>query len=144
MKATFGFLLIAFISFGFFVDDARGWWWSRRRRRRCWASDCIVSNWYPWGSCSQSCGSYGTQTRSRHVTRSAYCGGGCYSLSESRACNRVCCPINCGWSWSNWGTCAGCGNSTRSRDVVVSVNPSCGGTACPSSTTQTEPCDTGR
>ena len=137
-------LVLFLIIFGFFADDTHGWWTSRRRRRRCSASNCAVSGWSTWSSCSHSCGSSGTQNRQRHVTRVQSCGGTCYHLTESRTCNRVCCPLNCGWSWSNWGSCVGCGRGTKSRSVVVSVNPSCGGTSCPSTTTQTAACDTGR
>ena len=144
MGANFRVLVILFVIFGFLVDDAHGWWTSRRRRRRCSASNCAVSGWSAWRACSRSCGSSGTQSRQRHVTRVQSCGGSCYHLSETRACNRVCCPLNCGWSWGNWGSCGGCGRGTRTRRVVVSVNPSCGGTSCPSSTTQTESCNTGR
>ena len=137
-------LILLFIICGFFADGTYGWWTSRRRRRRCSPSNCAVSGWSSWSSCSHSCGSSGTQTRQRRVTRVQSCGGSCYHLSERRACNRVCCPVNCAWSWGNWGSCAGCGRGTRSRSVAISVNPSCGGRACPSSTRQTEYCNTGR
>ena len=125
------------------VNSVEGWWTSRRRRRRCVATNCLVSNWSGWNACTQNCGSGGVKTRNRRVTRGASCGGGCYPLSETIACNRKCCPLNCAWNWSNWGACQGCGTGTRSRNVGISTNPSCGGAACPSNS-QTQSCNTGR
>ncbi len=130
------------ILLGVFVNEAEGWW--RRRRRRCSATNCHVSGWSSWGSCSQNCGSSGVQSRTRRVTRVASCGGGCYHLSESRACNRKCCPVNCAWNWNNWGACQGCGTGVRTRTVSISRNPSCGGAACPGIRSQSQSCNTGR
>ena len=132
------------ILFSIFITQTSGWWLSRRRRRRCSATNCRVTGWSSWGSCTRSCGSSGVQSRQRTVTRVQSCGGGCYHLSESRACNRVCCPVNCAWSWGNWGACQGCGISSRTRNVVVTRNPSCGGAACPSRRSETQSCNTGR
>ena len=132
--------------FALLCQDCDGWWRRRRRRRRrrCYATNCHVSGWSSWGGCSAACGPSGTQTRTRHVTRVQSCGGGCYHLSETRACNRRCCPVNCAWSWGNWGACQGCGTGRRSRNVVVSRNPSCGGAACPGSRSESQSCNTGR
>jgi len=131
------FLLILF-------DPSSGWWVNRRRRRRCPVTNCRVSSWSGWSSCSRSCGSSGIQSRTRYKTSSERCGGSCYRLSESRSCNRVCCPRNCGWYWGSWGACHGCGTSTRSRVMVISTQPYCGGSSCPSTRRQTTYCYTGR
>ena len=143
MDARILLLSLTFI-LGFFTDNTSGWWLSRRRRRRCSPSNCQVTGWSSWSRCTQPCGSSGVQSRQRSVTRVQSCGGGCYHLSETRGCNRVCCPVNCAWSWGNWGACQGCGVGRRSRNVVVSTNPSCGGAACPGKRSETQSCNTGR
>ena len=125
-----------------FLEPLDAWW--RRRRRRCPTTNCEVSSWSAWNRCSSSCGLSGTQRRSRYVTRTQSCGGSCYSLSETRVCYPGCCPQNCNWYWANWGACQGCGWGTRNRVVVITRNPSCGGSACPSSRTQSSSCNTGR
>jgi hypothetical protein len=51
--------------------------------------------------------------------------------------------VSCRWSWSSWSPCSGCGTSTQTSRVVVSVRNSCGGTACPSTTTRSRSCNTG-
>ena len=137
-------LFILGILFGFVFDETSGWWVFRRRRRRCYPSNCRVSGWSWWTGCTQSCGSHGVQSRDRYVTAQASCGGGCWHLSESRSCNRVCCPVNCTWSWGNWGACKGCDIGNRTRIVVVSMNPSCGGVPCPSVRNESQPCNTTR
>ena len=65
--------------------------WRRRRRRRCPRTNCAVTSFNQWSSCSQPCGNGGTQTRTRTVTRRPSCGGSsCPPLRETRACNRGC------------------------------------------------------
>eukprot|EP00795_Rhopilema_esculentum_P014223 gene14223-5241_t len=140
VRTSFFILCLVFL---YFTDTTRGWWLSRRRRRRCSPTNCQVTGWSSWGTCSFSCGSAGVQSRHRSVTRIHSCGGSCYHLSEARACNRKCCPVNCAWNWGNWGACQGCGTGSRSRTVVVLRNPSCGGTTCPNSRSQSQACNTG-
>ena len=118
--------------------------WLRRRRRWCPRTNCRVSNWSGWSSCSHSCGPLGTQRRTRSVISIAKCGGSCYHLSESRLCNRVCCPRNCRWHWGSWGACQGCGTGRRSRFMIISTNPYCGGRSCPRYRRQSTYCATGR
>ena len=137
-------LVILVLLLSIFIDQTSSWWLSRRRRRRCSATNCQVTGWSSWGRCTQSCGSSGVQSRQRSVTRVQSCGGGCYHLTERRACNRVCCPVHCAWTWGNWGACQGCGTGSRTRNVVVSRNPSCGGRACPSRRSESQSCNTGR
>ena len=73
----------------------------------CAATDCILSQWTDWSACSASCGDLGLQTRSRDVLAAAACGGGCTGqTTESRPCNRVCCPQNCEFTeWTSWRSC---------------------------------------
>ena len=88
---------------------------SRRRRSPppCYATNCAVSSWSQWSTCSHACGTTGEQKRTRSKTRTEKCGGGCpYALSQSRSCNRYACknggtPIigrcSCTPGWT--GTC---------------------------------------
>ncbi|XP_046857354.1 thrombospondin type-1 domain-containing protein 7B-like [Xenia sp. Carnegie-2017] len=100
----------------------RRWW---RRRRRCPASNCGVSHWSSWSSCSHQCGLSGVQTRTRKKTRTESCGGSCpYSFTQTRACNRNNCG-NRGWSWYGRCICNSCWTGTcchiaRRRNCLVS------------------------
>ena len=119
-------------------------WRRRRRRRRCYPRNCAMSSWSSWSSCSATCGSSGRKTRTRRVLSYAYCGGSCYSTSESASCPRTCCPVSCSYSWTSWSSCsATCKYGTQTRRTSVHRNPSCGGTSCPSSP-QTRRCGNGR
>ncbi len=70
------------------VDKTEGW--RRRRRRRCFVN-CAVGYWSSWSSCNQPCGTRGTQTRTRGITRPARCGGSCrYTFRQTRSCNTRC------------------------------------------------------
>ncbi|XP_074624281.1 spondin-1-like [Acropora palmata] len=97
------------------------------------AEHCQVSSWSYWSSCSTStCGSQGSQTRSRSITSYPSCGGNtCPSnLHESRLCygSRV---ENCQLSsWSEWSACPAiqCGSSamqTSTRHRIITEK--CGG-----------------
>ena len=67
------------------ADQTEGW--RRRRRRRCPVRSCAVSPFTGWSSCSQPCGTGGTKTRTRTVTRGPTCGGSpCPPLRETRRC----------------------------------------------------------
>ena len=120
-----------------------GWRRRRRRRRRCYPRNCVLSSWGSWSRCSATCGSSGRKTRTRRVLRYAYCGGSCYSTSQSTSCPGNCCPIACSYSWGSWSSCsATCQYGTRNRSPRIYGRPSCGGTSCPS--TQTQRCGNGR
>ena len=141
MWLRFVFLTTTFLVFFAFQETQ-----CCRRRRSCSAQSCRVSSWSRWSSCSRTCGSSGTQKRTRHKTRNEYCGGSChYSFSETRACNRRCCPVSCSVSsWSRWSTCVGCGSSTQRSFRRIISSAACGGTACPSSLQRSQSCYTGR
>lgn len=85
-------------------------------------SNCEVSAWSAWSSCSSN----GSRTRTRTVTNPSLNGGvACPVLTESQSC------ANCKTSgWSSWSSCNCDGVKTRSK--TVTQQPSNGGTACPS------------
>lgn len=139
MKVTI--LLPILLVFNLFLQS-QSWLFIKRRRRSCSPSNCRVSSWSSWSTCSRSCGS-GTQGRARVKTVGESCGGSCsYKLQETRVCNTNCCPVNCVYSWGSWSACKGCGKSTQSRSPSIRVRPSCGGRSCPGK--QTRSCDTGQ
>ena len=123
--------------------------WRRRRRRRywwrCYPRNCAFSSWSSYSSCTATCGSSGTKYRTRYITRYASCGGSCnYQTYQSVSCPGTCCPAHCSYSWTAWGSCSKtCQYGTRTRNIRVWRNPSCGGRACPSSS-QSQKCGTGR
>merc|ERR1711865_815622 len=99
-------------------------------------TDCVVSPWTAWGSCSLTCGS-GKQVRTRQIIEAAKYGGACLPLTSNRACNKQACPVNCVVSeWTKWSECSrrcegdrgGGGISTRSRSIL---SPSQHGGSCP-------------
>jgi hypothetical protein len=97
-------------------------------------SDCVVSKWTVWASCSKTCGG-GSTLRKRTITKHATAGGGgCPALKQSKGCNETSCPIDCKVSeWSAWSKCdEPCGFSgvkKRTRNILVYQRH--GGTACP-------------
>lgn len=128
--------------FAFLIDENRGWWDTRRRRRRCSPSDCTLSAWSSWGTCSLTCGNGGTQDRHRTILKRQSCGGRCFRLRETRQCNNVCCPIDCVYSWGSWGSCQGsCGTGWKSRNLTVIRNEYCGGMPCPVNQTEKKSCN---
>ena len=115
--------------------------WRRRRRRRCYRN-CSVSAW-SCSRCTKTCGT-GTIYCTRYKTVSEQCGGSCtYQMKYNYNCNTQCCKVSCSWKWGPWSSCTGCGWSTQRRVVQILRRPSCGGTACPSTTSQTQRCNTG-
>ncbi|XP_046857349.1 neurogenic locus notch homolog protein 2-like isoform X2 [Xenia sp. Carnegie-2017] len=122
--------------------------------------NCLVSPWSPWSSCNHRCGNAGVQTRTRRKIRPESCGGHCYVLLQTRACNRnkcrnggkpthgrciclrcssgTCCnikapPRKCVVSrWSTWSSCNHrCGNAGVQKRTRYKIRPeSCGG-SCP-------------
>ena len=68
---------------------AINWPWARRR---CSRKNCVWESWSNWGGCNHPCGTAGTQSRNRGISRHPSCGGsGCGGpSSETRDCNRFC------------------------------------------------------
>ena len=123
------------------IQHVDGWW--RRRRRSCTRVNCRLTNWGSWSACSQTCGLFPSRERRRRVLTSAACGGSCGSLVDSQPCNRVCCPVNCIYSWGAWSSCKGCGSKGEQTSLrVISQYESCGGTCVKPSRKRT--CDTGK
>ncbi|CAH1263269.1 CSMD3 [Branchiostoma lanceolatum] len=87
------------------VPDTQGWFWSRRRRS-CSRVDCAWGGFRDWSQCTATCGTQGTQERTRSISRGASCGGSaCTGDSvERRACNRIC--YNDGQVTSSGCSCA--------------------------------------
>ena len=85
-RLLWSFLVLSLV----LLDQTEGW--RRRRRRRCPRTNCAVSSWTSWSTCTRSCGG-GTQYRTRRVTRAASCGGSCpYGLRETQNCKIRNCP----------------------------------------------------
>ena len=131
--------LFGLITFMTLVENVELWW-------ACRDVDCEVSSWTAWSSCTASCGNTGRASRTRHVTRQQKCSGNdCPWLSENRDCNRVCCPVNCVYSWGVWSSCKGtCGpNGEQTSLRIISQKERCGGT-CNVNPSRKRTCDTGK
>ena len=95
--------------------------------------NCAVSSWGGFGACTKKCGS-GAKTRRRTIrVKPAYGGAACPALSNSVACNKNPCPINCAVSgWGGWGGCSkACGGGTSVRSRSITRSPRYGGASCP-------------
>ncbi|XP_033095732.1 uromodulin-like [Anneissia japonica] len=106
------FLLILslILLMGFVVDG--GFRVRRRRRRGCSRVNCSWSSWSSWSSCSIECGTGGSQTRTRSISRAASCGGSACSGSSSQtiSCSGSCprgtpIPGGCECPFPYTGTC---------------------------------------
>ena len=86
--------------------------------------DCIVSDWSPLSSCSNTCGT-GIQTKTRNVlTQPQNDGIDCPPLKQNVICNNTDgCDVNCAVSnWTDWSTCdtvCGTGKQTRTRTITT-------------------------
>ncbi|NXP12520.1 THS7B protein, partial [Thinocorus orbignyianus] len=76
------------------------------------ATDCVISEWSPWSSCSHSCSSKnaeGSQSRSRSILALPAEGGKACppdrALQEHRACNDHPC-VHFFWETSPWSSCS--------------------------------------
>ena len=116
---------------------------ARSCNNHCCPVNCAWS-WNNWGVCSVTCGG-GRSTRTRYYVRGASCGGSsCQGLStETRSCNNRCCPVNCRWGgWSNWESCSqSCAGGRQTRTRSIATQPTCGGTGCKGSRTESQSCN---
>uniref|UniRef100_A0A914WDX9 Apple domain-containing protein n=1 Tax=Plectus sambesii TaxID=2011161 RepID=A0A914WDX9_9BILA len=110
--------------------------------------DCTYSDWSAYDTCSVTCGSGGTQTRTRTI-ESEPTGAGLAcdesTLTESQPCSAsVDCPVDCVYSeWSDFGDCSvSCGEGgEQSRTRTITTEAEGDGTPCdPSSLTETQEC----
>ncbi|KAK7488419.1 hypothetical protein BaRGS_00020393, partial [Batillaria attramentaria] len=98
--------------------------------------NCKVSPWSVWSSCNLlngKCGE-GRRTRTRRVLVDQEClGEECPDLHEEGTCYGECCVTDCQVSqWSEFGYCSTtCGEGKSNSTREVTVEPSCGGQACP-------------
>ena len=107
---------------------------------RCCPVNCAVGQWGSWGSCDAKCEAAGKQIRKRTITTPPSCGGtACPTTQEQRACRGGCCKRDCLVSnWGSWGKCnappgkCGANSGSRGRSRTITRQPSCGGSACPS------------
>lgn len=105
----------------------------------CRPSDCILSDWSTWSSCSVTCGDGGSHIRKREIQLKETCGGTCdLPLVDSKPCSNKCCPRNCQFTqWTEWTehcacqkSCAGIGEDRHQacyRFRQKTSNAECGG-----------------
>jgi len=96
-------------------------------------TDCVLSQWSPWTSCSATCGP-GIITSSRTIISEPTNGGAACptNLTQTQSCNIAPCPIDCQQTdWSQWGSCsAPCGGGTQQRSRSTVVQSQYGGAQC--------------
>ena len=114
---------------------------TRSCNTNCCPINCVMNSWGSW-STNCPCGSTTTQYRYRYASRAASCGGsGCPSTKNSRPKSCSCCAQNCQSTWSSWSSCTAiCGRGTQTRTLIIQSPASCGGSACPSSSSQSQAC----
>jgi len=110
--------------------------------------DCVLEDWGGWTPCSVTCGSGGSQKRSRAlVTANAYGGVPCGNLEESETCDTPMtdCPLDCQWSaWGEWRPCSSsCGAGSRNRWRSEARPGNKYGRQCEGGTKVEEACDAG-
>jgi hypothetical protein len=118
-------------------------------------TDCEVSEWLPWGSCSKACGG-GTESRTRKVTTQVKDGGKkCPAVEQRKSCNIGSCSDECKLKeWTPWSACSrrckfsttsAAGRQVRTRDVDGNPVKRGGGSPCPpsddDSRLQAQPCN---
>jgi len=98
------------------------------------AVDCVVRSWSTWSSCSLSCGTGGSRTRSRRIDVAVQHGGKpCPGVSESASCDLGPCPLHCQTSgWTVWSACThSCGTGMQKRTREITIRAEFGGYQCP-------------
>jgi hypothetical protein len=113
-------------------------WLSETRpcERQACPTDCIVTDWTLYETCSKTCGG-GSQQSTRQVTRGASTGGAkCPELVQTKTCNTEVCAVDCAVTIFNpWTACdVSCGNGTQTRQRLITRDPIDGGVACPALT----------
>jgi hypothetical protein len=106
-------------------------------------SDCIVSAWGGWGSCSLECGG-GQQQQTRFIlSANSSVGAPCPDLVDMRSCNTECCAVDCVTSgWSAYDTCdQPCGTGQMRIMRHIETEAQCGGVACPALVNTTVACN---
>ena len=127
--------IIVYIIILICATETNSFWRRRRRRRRsCSTSNCQVSPWSSWSSCSAvQCGIPGSKNRSRYVIVHPACGGTpCPpNMQDTTTCyGRT--AVACQYSiWSTWSPCpaVGCEETQTSRRHII-AREQCGGTPC--------------
>lgn len=110
-------------------------------------TDCEVSEWLEWGSCSKACGG-GTASRTRKVTAQVKDGGKkCPATEQRRSCNIGSCSDECKLKeWTAWSSCSrrckfssttAAGRQVRTRAIDGNPVKQGGGSPCPPSDDET-------
>jgi hypothetical protein len=89
--------------------------------------------WTAYSTCTKSCGTTGSQSRSRVFVDGEYGGKHCAPHTAARACNVHACPVNCviAPSFGAWSTCTkSCGDGSQFRTKALTA-PTGGGAPCP-------------
>jgi len=86
-------------------------------------TDCDLTEWENWGTCSAECGG-GVHSKSRKkVTDQLNGGSPCSALSETETCHCEACDQPCVLKpWSDWSLCSmlcGGGHEGRQRDIEI-------------------------
>lgn len=116
-------------------------------------SDCVLSDWTAWSSCSKSC--WGTTRRVRPIKKNSTGDGlPCKNLTEElKSCNgpedaedgKACgfgVQSDCVLSvWSDWSACSkSCGGGQHNRTRTIQTPASFGGKVCSDALTETSSC----
>jgi hypothetical protein len=107
-------------------------------------TDCKLSAWGAFGSCSTTCGA-GSQMRTRNVMiKNSADGVACGPLTDTGSCNGAACPVDCVLqNWEPYSACsATCGAGTQSRIRQIFTEKANGGADC-GLTTGTKSCNLG-
>ena len=94
---------------------------------------CVVSDWSPWGACSESCGGReGLQTRTRRwLAHGTECPLGDGDLVEQRSCAvyTEACPDQPGYHlwYGEWGECEGGRDPEGNQTLVSAADHDCSG-----------------
>lgn len=96
-------------------------------------TDCVVSTWTAWDSCSRTCDT-GKTERTRSIRREMANGGvKCPPTLQMMSCHDQHCPIHCDvGEWTSWSGCpvtCGGGEQTRTRAIITHAEH--GGFFCP-------------